>query len=119
MPKWLIPAGLMTLVIGGLAYLRKPAPKVGDVVGVPLGRLADPSGKAAAPIATVPSNAKVALLLIPSEGAQLRGNAVGFIDPTSNELRRLNLPIGLGPFGFAVTDVTDIFRGPVGQEKRI
>ena len=110
LPKWLVPVGLVAAVAGGLAWVRKPSPKAGDTVGVHVGRLLDAAGNPAAFPITIPPSAKVALQVNFADGNQLRGDVVGYIDPSSPTVVRLNVPAGIGPFGFDKSAVTDLFR---------
>ena len=108
--NWLIPAGLTVAVLAGLAYVRKPSPKVGDQVGVHPARLFGTDGKEATFPIQIPPSTRVALQVNFVDGDQLRGDVVGYIDPASMTVVRLNVPAGIGPFGFSRSSVTDIFR---------
>lgn len=118
LPKWLIPAGLMTLVVGGLAWMRKPSPEANDIVAFHAGHLSS-GGLALGNIVGLAPNAKVAFKVASIKDDKLTGSVVGIVDPDTKALVVANIPIGVPLDPIDRSWVTDIFRGPVGHEKRV
>lgn len=101
----LIPLALIAAIAAAVASTRKAQARVGNVVAVPVARLV---GAAALPPNTIPPNALAAVQVDNVEGQQLRGSVVGWVDATSKVVTRLPIPAGIGPFGFAQSDVVGI-----------
>lgn len=118
LPKWLIPAGLVTLVVGGLAWMRKPSLAVNDVVAIHAGHLTLLPGVTIANIVELGPSAKVALQVSKIDGDKITGYVVGRITD-SGALERMTIPVGAGPYTVDRSAVTAIFRGPIGQEKKL
>ena len=113
LPSWLIPGGLAALTLGLVWSSRTKTPAasviVGDTVSVPVNQI----GVTIPPNALIPANAELAIAVSAIEGDQVRGSAVGFIDPATKALRLVaaGLPVGLGNLGFAKNAITGLWRG--------
>ena len=110
LPSWLLPVGLIAGVGALLFVTKKPSVQPNDVVGVLASNLLTAGQPAQLPV-TLPPTAKAALQVTSVQGDVVSGSLVGYVDPASNTLVRLQIPVGLGPFSIAKTAVTDIFRG--------
>ena len=115
-------ADLAKLIAGGLALgvgwfvwsKRQPALQPNDVVTVPVQRLLFNNGPV--PGAGLVPSEPIALQVVREEGGQVSANAVGTVDKNDpNRILRVEIPIGVGPFGFARGDVIGVWRG----DKRI
>lgn len=124
----LIALGLSAAVVGVLAALRKPEPAAGDVVSVPLGRVALENGQGVPSGLTslIPQGALLAVRVRTSANGRVIGQAEGWADPATGALSlpgavaagapalpvanpwlNANFPAVL----FARSDVTGIYRG--------
>ena len=110
LPKWLLPAGLAVGTLALVFSQRRPSPEVGDVVGVPAARLLSGGGPVQLPVA-IPQGYRIAVQVSQTQGDNVSGEVVGYVDPATNELVRLNAPVGVGPVSFDKSEIKDIFRG--------
>lgn len=101
-----IAAAAVLGTIAAVASTRRGPPKPGDIVAVPVAKLLDAGGQVAAlPPGTIPADATSAVQVTFAEGAQVRGNVVGWVDPATGTVRRPVVPVGIGPFGFQQADI--------------
>ena len=113
LPSWLILGGLAALTLGLVWSTRSKTAAasvaLGDTVSVPVGQI----GVQIPPNALIPANAEIAIAVNAIEGDQVRGSAVGYIDPATKALRIVaaGLPVGLGNLGFPRSAITGIWRG--------
>ena len=113
-PSWVAPVGLSALVLGGLAMLRKKEPGPGDVVVVPLARLALADGTMAPPqlAQIVPGGALVAVTVTSSANGRIVGTGYGMADPNTMAPPQPTPALAaFPPLSLARADVAGIFRG--------
>lgn len=105
-------AGALALGVGAFVWSKRmPSIQANDVVAVPLRKLLLPGNQPATPGTGLIPNTLIALQVVSAQGGQVSANAAGLVDPNdSSRYITTDLPIGIGPFGFAESDVVSLWR---------
>ena len=103
-------AGALALGVGWFVWSKRmPSVQIGDEVTVPANKLL--LGNQPTPLANMVPGTPIALRVDFVEAGQVRGAAVGLVDPSNaSRILRAPVPIGAGPFGFSQGDITGVWR---------